>query len=404
MLAHEIGHTLELHPEAGLVRAMGLSAAAQLVFAGSTGTATNIGLLLTQLRYTRVAEREADAHAMRMLKNCRHLGKGLRRLLRASGAEAAQSERQGAIRKSSAEKEEDLLGTRIFTSEILRTHPLTADRLALVRAQPAYPATPALSDDDWRALREMCGAVTIAPRPTTPPAAQRPSTANPGPVKRRPLRTAPADRRPSRPPMPDRDIAEATKALQANPYDVAALQRRARAYSKKGQHAEALADYTKATQLRPSDANLQVGRGAAHFSLRQYELALVAYDEALRLDHGNVAARNGRGNTNRALKRYEEALADFDDLLKIRPDLRVRLLQSRPDQRRHGPGRGRHRAISPPRSASTRTTPAPTRSAACCTRRPARANRPSPISAPPSRLRLASTRAGPGRSAWRASG
>src|SRR6185295_12529611 len=76
VLAHEIGHTLELHPEAGLVRAMGLSAAAQLVFAGSTGNATNIGLLLTQLRYTRVAEREADVHAVRILKNAQISAKG----------------------------------------------------------------------------------------------------------------------------------------------------------------------------------------------------------------------------------------------------------------------------------------------------------------------------------------
>ena len=76
VLAHELGHAIELHPEAGLVRALGLSAAAQLVFAGSTGTATNIGLLLTQLRYTRVAEREADAHALRILKGAGISAKG----------------------------------------------------------------------------------------------------------------------------------------------------------------------------------------------------------------------------------------------------------------------------------------------------------------------------------------
>ena len=76
VLAHEIGHTIELHPEAGLVRAMGLSAAAQLVFAGTHGTATNIGLLLTQLRYTRVAEREADGHAVRILKQAGISAKG----------------------------------------------------------------------------------------------------------------------------------------------------------------------------------------------------------------------------------------------------------------------------------------------------------------------------------------
>ncbi|HWB45114.1 MAG TPA: M48 family metallopeptidase, partial [Hyphomicrobiaceae bacterium] len=69
VLAHELGHVLELHPEASLVRAVGLSAAAQLILAGSSGALSNIGVLLTQLRYTRVAEREADTQALRILKN-----------------------------------------------------------------------------------------------------------------------------------------------------------------------------------------------------------------------------------------------------------------------------------------------------------------------------------------------
>ena len=43
---------------------------------------------------------------------------------------------------------------------ILRTHPPTAERIAMVRAQPTYPATPALSADDWRALRDACGGVS----------------------------------------------------------------------------------------------------------------------------------------------------------------------------------------------------------------------------------------------------
>ena len=319
VLAHELGHVLELHPEAGLVRAMGLSAAAQLVFAGTTGTATNIGLLLTQLRYTRVAEREADAHAIRILKNAGISAKGFGDFFERLEPKTTTPEDKVADQKDAAQKKTVGLGTRIFTSEILRTHPLTGDRLALVRAQPVYPATPALTDSDWRALREMCGQVPVTPPP-------RPSTTSGGPVVTTPA--PPPVPPPSPAPSassqsaadPERDIADATKALQDNPYDVAALQQRARAYSKKGRHTEALADYTRATQLRPSDANLQVGRGAAHFSLRQYELAIVAYDEALRVDHGHLGARNGRGNTFRALKRYDEAIAEFDAILKIRPN------------------------------------------------------------------------------------
>ena len=316
VLAHELGHALELHPEAGLVRAMGLAAATQLVFAGSTGTATNIGLLLTQLRYTRVAEREADAHAMRILKNAGISAKGFGDFF-----ERIEPKRPDPVAKADETKKDDdkrkvNLGARIFASEILRTHPLTEARLALVRAQPPYAATPALSDADWRALQEMCGPAPVAPRPGT---SSGPVTTTPGPVPTPRLPSPPPGERTGTPDV-DRDIADATRTLQANPYDVAALQQRARAYTRKGQHTEAIADYTKAAQLRPSDANLHAGRGGAHYSLRQYELALVAYDEAIRLDANHIAARNARGNTNRALKRYQDAIGDFDGLLKIRPN------------------------------------------------------------------------------------
>ena len=343
VLAHEIGHTIELHPEAGLVRAMGLSAAAQLIFAGTAGTATNIGLLLTQLRYTRVAEREADGHAVRILKQAGISAKGFGDFFERLEPKLTNPAAKTDDDKKDERKDERKvsLGSRIFASEILRSHPLTTDRLALVRAQPAYASTPALSTEDWQALREMCGATVIAPRPASPSAADRPTTARPGTPS-----PSPSPRPPAPAPTPqatdaDRDIAEATKALEANAEDVAALQRRARAYSKKGQHAEAVTDYTKATQLRPADANLQIGRGGAHYSLRQYELALVAYDEAIRLDASNAVARNSRGNTNRALKRYQEALTDFDELIKIRPTFVFAFYNRGSDQRRHGPARRR---------------------------------------------------------------
>jgi Zn-dependent protease with chaperone function len=176
VLAHELGHALELHPETGLVRAMGLAAAAQLVFAGSTGTASNIGLLLTQLRYTRVAEREADAHAIRVLKNAGISAKGFGDFF--ERLEPKRPDAAGTEVKKVEESKAVGLAKRIFESEILRTHPQTAARLALVRAQPAYPATPALGDADWRALRDMCGAPpTVGPRPTaTPPSTTGPTT------------------------------------------------------------------------------------------------------------------------------------------------------------------------------------------------------------------------------------
>ena len=383
---------------------MGLAAAAQLVFAGTTGTATNIGLLLTQLRYTRVAEREADAHAMRTLKNAGISPKGFGDFFERLEPKTANPPAKSDEEKKAEEKKKVSLGSRIFTSEILRTHPATGDRLALVRAQPAYAATPALSDDDWRALREMCGSVTIAPRPATPSAAERPSTANPGPAKTTP---APPPR-PTGPPAQqasdaDRDIAEATKALEANPEDVAALQRRARAHSRKNQHAEA------AGRLHQGRAAETGRRQPADRPGRSALQPAPVRAGAGRLRRGDPARRQQRGRPQQPRQHQSRAQALPGGAHRFRrphqdpPELRVRLLQSRPDQRRHGPGRGRDARFHRRHSASTRTTPVPTRSAACCTRRPARASRPSPISGPRSPLRLPNTRAAPGRSAWRAS-
>ncbi len=174
VLAHEMGHGLELHPESAIVRAIGLSAAVDLMLGGSSGTLANIGILLAQLGYSRVAEREADAHAVRILRSAsiaaRGFGDFFERLetKRAENATGAKGESKG-----------DRVGTRLLT--IMSTHPATEERIAMVRAQPPYPATPALSDADWQALRQICG-----PRPD-PPSRQAPPGVDRGPQKGTPL-------------------------------------------------------------------------------------------------------------------------------------------------------------------------------------------------------------------------
>jgi Zn-dependent protease with chaperone function len=137
VLAHEMGHGLELHPETAIIRVIGLSAAAELMLGGSGGALANVGLVLTQLGYSRAAEREADAHALRIL-------------------EKAQISPQGfaGFFKRVAERER---GSAIGEIGLLRTHPFSAERARLAESRPAYPATPALADDDWRALRQICG-------------------------------------------------------------------------------------------------------------------------------------------------------------------------------------------------------------------------------------------------------
>jgi beta-barrel assembly-enhancing protease len=139
VLAHEMGHGIELHPETGIIRAIGLSAAVELMFGGSGGTIAGIGLVLTQLGYSRVAEREADARALDVLEKAQVSPLGF-----------------AGFFKRLDESEGD---SPISQISIFRSHPLLAERARLAASRPAYPTTPALSDDEWRALRGICGSI-----------------------------------------------------------------------------------------------------------------------------------------------------------------------------------------------------------------------------------------------------
>lgn len=142
VLGHEMGHGLEMHPETGIIRAVGLSAAIELMMGGSGGTLGNIGVLLAQLSYSREAEREADGHALKLLREASISPRGLAeffdRVMRLEGGPDADKKPGN------------------FT--ILRSHPLTQERRKMVDDQPAYSAIPSLSVEDWEALQNICRA------------------------------------------------------------------------------------------------------------------------------------------------------------------------------------------------------------------------------------------------------
>jgi WD40 repeat protein/tRNA A-37 threonylcarbamoyl transferase component Bud32/Tfp pilus assembly protein PilF len=82
---------------------------------------------------------------------------------------------------------------------------------------------------------------------------------------------------------PERTIARATAALQANAEDVAAYHFRAHAYEKLNEHARAVADFTEALKRQPANAHFLVCRGEDHLKLLEYKAALADLDEALAL-------------------------------------------------------------------------------------------------------------------------
>jgi beta-barrel assembly-enhancing protease len=146
VLAHEIGHGIELHPETGIIRAIGLAAAVELMLGGTGGTLANIGLTLAQLGYTRASEHEADLQAIRLLKNSGISNKGL----------------SDFFKRVEKIEGEDTTSEALHPFDLLRTHPPTKEREDLVRNQPDYPATPSLDEASWQDLKTICSATEAA--------------------------------------------------------------------------------------------------------------------------------------------------------------------------------------------------------------------------------------------------
>jgi beta-barrel assembly-enhancing protease len=149
VLAHEMGHGLERHPETGLIRIIGMSAALEFMMAGSSSTLANVGLLMAQLSYTRAAEQEADDHSLRILKNAGISARGISDFFK----------RVEKIEGKSG------IGKTIGNYDLLRSHPQSAERAKRALDQPPYKTTPALNDVDWQSLQQICSDKPAAKTP-----------------------------------------------------------------------------------------------------------------------------------------------------------------------------------------------------------------------------------------------
>ncbi|KAB2848992.1 MAG: M48 family metallopeptidase [Hyphomicrobiaceae bacterium] len=167
IIAHEMGHGIHQHPESGIVRALGIGFATQLLFTGTGGdTVANVGTLLLATQYTRGAEKEADDSAISTLRKARISPKPF----------AAFFQRMTGREK----KAPTVPNPRNITLDIFSTHPNSADRAQKALTQPDYPTEPALSPAEWQELRAICGTMSKTPVPAN----RKPSTStNPSPTR-----------------------------------------------------------------------------------------------------------------------------------------------------------------------------------------------------------------------------
>lgn len=149
VMAHEMGHGMMLHAEAGFLRAVGLSITISLITGGDASWLGDLGFNLLELRNRRSAERDADKFALRMLKQA-----GISAKPMLDFYERILEEHEKKQKNPKTPKE--IKDTFSSISDLLSTHPSTPERMKLVQSQPDWPTTPLLTDQEWQALKSIC--------------------------------------------------------------------------------------------------------------------------------------------------------------------------------------------------------------------------------------------------------
>jgi len=134
VLAHEFGHLHHRHGLRNVARAIGVGTLVSILIGGSDFGAFAATLLVT-VSYSREFEAEADTFAAEVLT-----GSGI-------GVEGLASFFERV-------EEPGPRGRSVW--RYLSTHPDPAERAAALRARAAPPSAPALTPEEWLALRKIC--------------------------------------------------------------------------------------------------------------------------------------------------------------------------------------------------------------------------------------------------------
>ncbi|WP_375505176.1 tetratricopeptide repeat protein [uncultured Nostoc sp.] len=113
--------------------------------------------------------------------------------------------------------------------------------------------------------------------------------------------------------------ADSSQAILLNPQDANAYFDRGFAFSELGKYKEAIADYTQAIKLNSQDAYAYYGRGLARTQLKDNKGAIGDFNKAIALKPQYSEAYLQRGILHRRLRQRLEAIQDFDTVIKINP-------------------------------------------------------------------------------------
>ena len=143
VLAHEMGHVAYRHPEAQIVRATGLQILLAVMTGGGGGdTLSQVAGVAAILRYSRGAESEADAYALKALTASAIDPLGLKHF----------------FERVLKEKGKSSTGTFGKIEGAFATHPGTEERITHITPLPEnVVARPVMNETQWQALKAICG-------------------------------------------------------------------------------------------------------------------------------------------------------------------------------------------------------------------------------------------------------
>lgn len=138
VLAHEMAHVINRHPTQGMINSIGWSSLMSIFTGGATLSNEAMARFAAHLAtsaYTRDLEAEADAGAVDMVTESGIGTDGMANFFR-------------TIQK------EEIKGLTL--PPYLATHPQTEDRIKAIEAKKSTAKAQALSDAEWKALKNIC--------------------------------------------------------------------------------------------------------------------------------------------------------------------------------------------------------------------------------------------------------
>lgn len=141
VLAHELGHVEHRHPEAQLVRVVGIQLVLSIATGGGGGDQLgSLAGIFAILRYTRSAEEQADDYALELMERGDIDPKGLRQF----------------FEKLSKKSGEGASKTLDGLTDMLSTHPLSRERVEYFKPMAPGQARPVVSAAEWQAIKRIC--------------------------------------------------------------------------------------------------------------------------------------------------------------------------------------------------------------------------------------------------------